>query len=510
MATKQVKPQYTPSPYRRGSKPIDDRSLSGYIDEELKKIEQAFAVIKTQLSITYDGDGFKLVNDSAAPGPSKVYGTDAGGVKGWVTGGGGSPGPTGPAGAPGPALFFLTEPDDPLIFPMPGAQGPAGNTGPAGSQGAPGTPGFDGTDGEDSFIPGPQGPQGNPGPAGSQGVQGPGGAPGEDGADGFDSLVPGPPGPNGATGATGPAGANGLPGFDGVDGEDSFIPGPQGPQGNPGAQGVPGTTGAQGPQGNPGMDGFDGQDGIDGWSIMGPVGPQGPQGIQGPAGPAGTGGGGVASPYVITQETDDLSSLMPLDGPTFVSHNPKAAPWVFLGTSVLGSAAATIPQIVWTEEYDVLWGTYWVMIGAAVSVPRILIGNASINTTGATNSNTMLITNTGTTVAAATQQSIPGAVLAQSPTASSMRHGEFYITGKSGQPKTFRIFGMTGGNITLATVVFNVHACIGNFTDLGTNLPIQRMQISSYDTLAGTAVSAGTPINAGSYFSVWGRRSTTG
>lgn len=39
--------------------------------------------VRTQLSITSDASGIKLSGDSATPGNSKLYGTDASGVKGW-------------------------------------------------------------------------------------------------------------------------------------------------------------------------------------------------------------------------------------------------------------------------------------------------------------------------------------------------------------------------------------------------------------------------------------------
>lgn len=39
--------------------------------------------IKTQLSVTQDGNGIKLVNDAASPGNSYSYGTTTSGVKGW-------------------------------------------------------------------------------------------------------------------------------------------------------------------------------------------------------------------------------------------------------------------------------------------------------------------------------------------------------------------------------------------------------------------------------------------
>jgi len=49
------------------------------------------ADVITQMSITSDASGLKLSGDSASPGNNKLYGTDAGGVKGWYTqpGGGG-------------------------------------------------------------------------------------------------------------------------------------------------------------------------------------------------------------------------------------------------------------------------------------------------------------------------------------------------------------------------------------------------------------------------------------
>lgn len=41
------------------------------------------ARIETQMSVTSDGSGVKLVNDSGSPGNSKYYGTDSGGTKGY-------------------------------------------------------------------------------------------------------------------------------------------------------------------------------------------------------------------------------------------------------------------------------------------------------------------------------------------------------------------------------------------------------------------------------------------
>lgn len=45
--------------------------------------------VKTQMSITSDESGLKLVNDASSPGNSMVYGTNASGVRGWYSAGGG-------------------------------------------------------------------------------------------------------------------------------------------------------------------------------------------------------------------------------------------------------------------------------------------------------------------------------------------------------------------------------------------------------------------------------------
>lgn len=47
-----------------------------------------------QMSLDSDASGLKLVNDDAAPGNNKVYGTDGSGVKGWQTPSGGGGGLT--------------------------------------------------------------------------------------------------------------------------------------------------------------------------------------------------------------------------------------------------------------------------------------------------------------------------------------------------------------------------------------------------------------------------------
>lgn len=206
MTSRQVRPQYTEAPYRRGSKPSDERSLSAFVDEELKKIEQGFAVIRTQMSFTFDGSGFKLVGDLASPGPDMVYGTDGSGVKGWKAGSGGGGG-AGPQGVPGRPGYDGVNGEDSYI---PGPMGPAGAAGAAGAAGSPGRPGLDGLDGEDSYVPGPVGPQGPSGPSGASGSPGPALAYILDPIEPDIILIPGPKGDKGDTGATGGGGGGGL------------------------------------------------------------------------------------------------------------------------------------------------------------------------------------------------------------------------------------------------------------------------------------------------------------
>lgn len=117
----------------------------------------------------------------------------------------------------------------------------------------------DANDAKANPVPGPQGPPGETGPAGATGGQGPIGPIGPAGQQG----VPGPIGPVGPAGDQGPVGPAGAAGEDGTDGAD----GPQGERGPAGPQGPPGPEGDPGPQG--------------------PQGPQGPEGDAGPACPDG-------------------------------------------------------------------------------------------------------------------------------------------------------------------------------------------------------------------------------
>lgn len=90
------------------------------------------------------------------------------------------------------------------VVPLPGLQGPAGDTGPEGDPGPTGPKG-------DTGDPGPAGETGSQGPIGLTGPQGPQGVPGDTGPEGPIGLT-GPEGPQGDPGETGPEGPQGPPG----------------------------------------------------------------------------------------------------------------------------------------------------------------------------------------------------------------------------------------------------------------------------------------------------------
>lgn len=72
---------------------VDTDTINATYDDTTPKITLD---VKTQLSISSDTSGIKLVNDVLAPGNNKIYGTDASGVKGWYNS---------PSGADGNGIY---------------------------------------------------------------------------------------------------------------------------------------------------------------------------------------------------------------------------------------------------------------------------------------------------------------------------------------------------------------------------------------------------------------------
>jgi hypothetical protein len=177
---------------------------------------------------------------------------------------------------------------------------------------------------------------------------------------------------------------------------------------------------------------------------------------------------------------------------------PSLKNWQFLGGAILGANAVTVGPIIWTGTYLQLMFEYFIAgYSAGTPVGRILMGAASINTTGLTNGNKLLSDAT----ANATAINIPGCPLAVT-LSSIARAGYGFIRGRSGALKSLHIQGVNGNPAVNASPA--LFLATGYFSDLGTNLPIQRLQMTVYDTLIATAVSANL-FTTGSYLRVWGR-----
>lgn len=172
--------------------------------------------------------------------------------------------------------------------------------------------------------------------------------------------------------------------------------------------------------------------------------------------------------------------------------------WQFLGGSTLGSAAVTVGPLVFPAgTWDQIMFNYCITGYSNVAVGRILMGAASLSTTALTNGGRG---SEGVTLATS-MPSIPGAPLAVT-VSNIARFGWGFLSGNSGAFKKYEIIGQNGAPSVSTPPISYRHS--GNFSDLGTNLPLQRMQMSVYDTLTATALSTRT-FNTGTYLYIWGR-----
>jgi hypothetical protein len=147
--------------------------------------------------------------------------------------------------------------------------------------------------------------------------------------------------------------------------------------------------------------------------------------------------------------------------------------WQFLGTAT--GAAVTVGPVVWTGTFQQFLIHYLIKgYNGGTPVGRILVGAASISTTAATNGSSLSEGVTAPTSA----PSIPGCPLAVTLSAIA-RQGVIHIDGASGSFKSYEILGQNG-NPAVATPPTMFRAA-GVFSDLGTNLPLQRAQLSVYD-----------------------------
>lgn len=293
--------------------------------------------------------------------------------------------------------------------------------------------------------------------------------PGQDGEDGNDGLsIPGKDG------------AAGIPGTSGFDGKPVFLPAdidePDSPMMIPGTQGAIGLTGNSGQI----IFGNDGEDGNDGVSIPGTAGAPGAVGTIGPAGPM----------IWLPSYADE-------------PEEPMCPPYQFLNNRVyLGEktgTAVTVGPLSWAELFETIYWEYNIGgYNGGTPIGRFLCANGAISTTGLTNGNTLIenVTLNQTSV------SKPGCPLAVT-TSAIARSGWGIIRGLSGELKQIDIAGMSG-NPAVATAPTSF---IGRsfFSDLGTNLLIKNIQLSVYDTLITTVLSAQT-FTAPTRIRAWGIR----
>jgi len=173
--------------------------------------------------------------------------------------------------------------------------------------------------------------------------------------------------------------------------------------------------------------------------------------------------------------------------------------YTLLGTAT--AAATTVGPVIWTGTFTRFFVDYWIAgYNGGTPVGRLLFGAASISTTALTNGSS-LDAGPGAAFAAATNAlSIPGCPLAITLSAIA-RRGTALVRGASGALKTYEVQGANGNpSVSAASTFFRA---IGSFSDLSTNLPLQRMQLTVYDTLTATTVSAQTFLS-GTYLTVWG------
>lgn len=174
--------------------------------------------------------------------------------------------------------------------------------------------------------------------------------------------------------------------------------------------------------------------------------------------------------------------------------------WAFLGTAT--GATVTVGPVIWTGTFQQLMIKYIIKGYSGSAVGRILFGVASISTTALTNGSNL--SETAVSVAQAASQtapSIPGCPLAVTVSAIA-RAGTMIVDGASGSLKTYEVTGQNGNPSVSAPVT--MFRAAGSFSDLSTNLPLQRAQLTVYDTLVAVAASGNT-FTTGTYLAVWGR-----
>lgn len=179
-----------------------------------------------------------------------------------------------------------------------------------------------------------------------------------------------------------------------------------------------------------------------------------------------------------------------------VNNSGGPTAWTFLGSAT--GAAVTVGPVIFTGLFREFRIRYIIKgYNGGTPVGRLLMGAASISTTALTNGSKLSEDVTAPT----STPSIPGVPLAVTLSAIA-REGWVFIDGASGDLKQYHILGQNG-NPAVATPP-TLFRATGVFSDLSTNLSLQRFQLSVYDTLTAVALSSQTFTGVSGLW-VWGR-----
>jgi hypothetical protein len=185
----------------------------------------------------------------------------------------------------------------------------------------------------------------------------------------------------------------------------------------------------------------------------------------------------------VTTPSGSVTTTITASAVTRAKLAADAKNWTSLGTPVTG-ATTTVGPLVWTATCQEFRFHYLIKgYNGGTPVGRFLMGVGSISTTALTNGSSLSEGVTAPTSA----PSIPGIPLAV--TLSSIgREGWIFVYGASGNLKNIEILGQNGTpSISSPPTMFRA---AGVFSDLSTNLTILRAQLTVYDTLTATSVSA--------------------
>lgn len=186
-----------------------------------------------------------------------------------------------------------------------------------------------------------------------------------------------------------------------------------------------------------------------------------------------------------------IDRLGPQDYPPQYGTPPQY--WIFLGRSQLAANAVTIPAVKF-GVFKYLMVLYFIVGYSGAGIARLRVGGTAIDTAN-NYANSLLEGATLNTTAV----SIPGWPSGVATT-TGPRFVEAFIYNEAARVK--RMFGRSSNISVAAATAPTMTQKSGIWVN--TTAPIQIIDVTNYDTLIATAVSANTLL-AGSNFSVWGR-----